>query len=427
MAEPTTKSSPRRVSGSSTQTIDWYTHPDQVTTNSWARTWTNTADGVKNPRWKEQVRRGQEATTSFTGERVICLSHPYQLVLQNFMQPGQGWQTDDIWSYMNVGFPIPGNVPATPVGLSENLANTRALTILARKIRSKQTTFNGSVFVGELAQSVKLIANPAQGLRNLFGRCGRDVHDKMKKFQKANAGRNRINSDQLAAVRDTWLEYSLGWAPLVSEIDSGLEALAQRNLEVLGEWQPVRAVGVDKTIISTGTNVPDPATTPSIQWRVITYDEVIVRYIACVDIGTHSITSLQRTGFAGRDFLPTVWELLPYSFVIDYFVNIGNIIDAFSVTRSGVRWMVKTVRRSKGVVKESPTPIKPADNTHYRRSFTTLSPGKGASIIRTHVTRSPYYGSLVPPLDFKIPGLTTQWLNIAGLVHARDALKIFYR
>lgn len=40
--------------------------------------------------------------------------------------------------------------------------------------------------------------------------------------------------------------------------------------------------------------------------------------------------------------MPTVWELIPYSFLIDYFTNVGDVLQALSTDTSGVHGLWKT-------------------------------------------------------------------------------------
>jgi hypothetical protein len=43
-------------------------------------------------------------------------------------------------------------------------------------------------------------------------------------------------------------------------------------------------------------------------------------------------------GFSWESFVPTVWELVPYSFILDYFTNIGDVLSAGLLVQSHLAW-----------------------------------------------------------------------------------------
>jgi hypothetical protein len=45
-----------------------------------------------------------------------------------------------------------------------------------------------------------------------------------------------------------------------------------------------------------------------------------------------------------KDFLPTAWDLLPFSFIADYFANIGDIINAVSLLGTNYVFTCRTER-----------------------------------------------------------------------------------
>jgi hypothetical protein len=137
--------------------------------------------------------------------------------------------------------------------------------------------------------------------------------------------------------------------------------------------------------------------------------EVMVRYQSLVDAGSYSLQNSRRVGFDVSNWLPTVWELIPYSFLVDYFVNIGEIVSAATLNSSSVLWTNKTVthRVSYRALRWE------ANSKPYSNNVATV-PGKAKSHLKT-VTRYPNYaGAMVPTLTFSLPGLG-QALNIAAL------------
>jgi hypothetical protein len=382
--------------------------------------WIDQALGEKNPRWKAQVKAGVQAATGFTGQRTKVVRHPY------YAAQGLTWKTD----YRIPTYPVLAykegyyttSIPSSPEWLSADLANSRALSMLVKKIRDKQTTFQGGVFFGELLQTITLLRNPATLVRRGLDEYGSSLKVLRKKFPKQLS---KLTKKQCAsAVADKWLEYQLGWAPLLSEVDDMAKAIGERILEPANVWQPVRAIGVDEKVTQDVQTVIS-ASDPYIACRRISKEIVTVRYIALVDVGSYGTGNITRMGIAPTNWIPTLWELIPYSFVVDYFTNIGNIISAASLAKSSVRWIVKTERRTKSL-EYYDQQVSTTLNNYYAKAYVMgTAPGK-LKITKTNVSREPYYGSLVPDLVFSIPSVK-QGFNIAALAKNFSDLKTYFR
>lgn len=414
------ESSTRKVYGNRHLSIQYSDDTSQEWDASWSQNETRSRSGSDNPRWRDQVRRGSQAATSFEGtEEKIRASKSY-LVQHGYMvtpNPYRFMELNTRVENFYSGLPTNG----FPEGLSETLANNRALELITKKIRDKQTTFQGGTFVGELARSAALIANPAQALRKGLG------HYTQTLLKRGPRAAKLSKRQALTMVRDTWLEYQLGWAPLLNEVDGAIQTLAESKILSDPGFETVRAVGHDEVVTPTQMNRRLGSWSYP-YWRVDHYNftKVSVRYIASVDVGSYVTYNPRRIGFAATNWLPTLWELVPYSFVVDYFTNIGDIISACTLAKSSVRWMVKTVRKQSGSRLENWRPEILTGNNFAAYSQGTALPGKSSHTIK-YVKRDPYYGTLVPDLSFSLPGSNTQWLNIAALFDARRQLKRYYR
>lgn len=392
---------------------------------------TNRRIGRQNPRWKEQVKRGLDATTPFEGwEYSRSPRSAYFIQVYHGVHPPYTPLGSETEIQTAQGIRARG-LPGSPSGLSEVKANNEALKQLVRKITSKQNTFQGSVFVGEMLQTIKLISNPAGTLRKSVDYYLRDTRNTVKRLKKSakRLGKKRHRAAITNAIRDTWLEYQLGWAPLLSDIDSGAQALAESTTQY---WDPtfesVRAVGVDESRLYQGKYSIPNAQIAYFEADMFSTSRVTVRYISCIGVGSYQLSNLKRVGFAPSDFLPTVWELIPYSFVIDYFTNIGDIIQAASLARSSVRWTVKTVRKENINSFENWQPRTAAPGSrNYYNILSSYSPSKVLSTAK-HVQRYSYGGSFVPYYQFEIP-TPKQLLNVGALVDAarQNKLESFYR
>jgi hypothetical protein len=124
-------------------------------------------------------------------------------------------------------------------------------------------------------------------------------------------------------------------------------------------------------------------------------------------------------GVNAREFIPAAWELMPWSFLIDYFSNIGDILEQTFVSLENMRWINKTV------VDESLTEIH--SNLNHARTAAAIffagwsqivssSPGADARVSVNRVGFSRGAGGLyVSPFVLEIPGSLQKWLNITAL------------
>jgi hypothetical protein len=122
-----------------------------------------------------------------------------------------------------------------------------------------------------------------------------------------------------------------------------------------------------------------------------------------------------------EDFVPTVWELIPYSFVADYFTNIGDIISAFSYGNMNLRWSTRTQVVKAIAVNNSASPRLNDTNPINIIEF-GIDDGS-STITRRIVDRKNYNGGFVPSLRFEIPGAdSSKWINLAALKNGQRRL-----
>jgi hypothetical protein len=121
-----------------------------------------------------------------------------------------------------------------------------------------------------------------------------------------------------------------------------------------------------------------------------------------------------------QEFIPTVWELVPWSFFVDYFANIGDILECATLIRSDVSWVNRGIKQSQKV-------------THYCGALNTFGvptvggycAGSPAKFEYAEVNRNKYTGSLVPILQSKLPNTGKKLANILALLPKLKALTPF--
>jgi hypothetical protein len=131
----------------------------------------------------------------------------------------------------------------------------------------------------------------------------------------------------------------------------------------------------------------------------------------------------EEAGLRFRDFVPALWEWIPYSFLVDYFTNIGDIIEAASFPKSDLAWCARTYRNTAVRDGSRMTCRVTSSNAYPLTGYTRLDAFYPSSIIirRKYVSRAAFVGSFVPSFQIEIPGSRgfKKYLNIGALALSR--------
>jgi hypothetical protein len=120
----------------------------------------------------------------------------------------------------------------------------------------------------------------------------------------------------------------------------------------------------------------------------------------------------QRFGLDLSNVAPTIWELVPMSWLFDYFANQNDIIDAWSLRFLDFGWLSQTEIQEveTSLVNFRKAPGAEAPGLSY--GFHIYRPGKA---LYRYVTRAPRDNDFITPFQFRLPGYPGQLLNVAAL------------
>lgn len=395
----------------------------QVTRADSYLTVTRSRSGTSNPNWRKLIKANSNATTAFSGEtREIRVNSgdAFRSYYQNAGKNSWTWIRDQ-GAYNEPEFVNPASMPAWLVTDADN----QALKFIYKRVREARTQFQGLVFLGELNESLRMIKNPLkalhEGVSNYF--------DALKKRRRGVRPTNYAKrADRLKSIlSDTWLEHSFGWVPLISDIGDGLNAYDR----VVNKTRHTRlsATGKQQVIIQTDRF-------SNLGWGNVrtvgireSYYQATVRYLCGLKEITYGSEREEKQDLFGltlKGFVPTAWELLPWSFLVDYFANVGEIVEASVTNTSDVTWICKTVRKS-GIQRFSGqlNLLETINMGGALHKDCGGSPGFVESEWRT-IVRAPLDSLPFPNFQVGIPGRPTQWLNMAALAAKRIGLTPFY-
>jgi hypothetical protein len=379
---------------------------------------------VKNPGWRARIRAGLDVLSPYTGTYVkLELEDGGIRTEQLASNPTTGVQPKKHY-YANYGCSIDAlditgyNGYALPAASDMESAKQDAVSHFYSNLREHQTQFEGLNFAITIGGTISAIRHPAQALVDaiaIYGKTAARIRNAARR-----RGSKKVMRDAHNLIGDLWLEAVFGWKPLIGDIESAAEAAASINFEVPRD---TKVSGKGKSETSANASIPkngmriggvysDTDGTLSI----IATEKSSVRVTAMVRppalvAGTNEFKTQQKLGFTFDAFVPTLWDILPYSFLVDYFSNIGDILNAYTVDQSRCHRYIVTEKIEKKrqfilVVRS-------------RGAFTRVISGNGgkATYTTTTLTRLCPGGIGVPTLEYSIPKVDSlRWVNMAALL-----------
>lgn len=323
------------------------------------------------------------------------------------------------------GLPYTVHLPQV-IPTSGPKADSIALSKLYRKIKSEQEQLNSLASLAEIADVIRQFGSPAAALVDL-------TNKRLNRLELERRGLKGTVVFKRAQwhriVASTWLEYSFGLAPLIADTENVAKALARFNFEdQLVKKKKTSARGEDEARqVTTQTNASIGS--GNIRYRVSTEDTSTSRcqYIVglsatrTADFGSNE-RLLELLGLNSANLIPAAWEAVPWSWLIDYFSNVGNILEACATSTASVTWMCKTtsskhVRKKTGTIDDNSS-----NNRVAALSRKTVSRSGGQAsyeAVRTILSRTKPTSLGCPALYLELPTRNKQLANMVAVLFAR--------
>lgn len=220
---------------------------------------------------------------------------------------------------------------------------SQVVSKLLKSINSSKT--NTLVAAAELSKTAEMVASSATRIYNAVralrrGHLGdfsealgisvtRTQKDRWTKRFRSYKKYRKTRIETKGTVREfaqsTWLEYSYGWKPLLSDVYAHAEAL--------GELQ-VERQNVVRRLTARHKNTIDKEETINFVtalWHNKTSGFHDVQLTVLYRLPNSGIVNPMKT-FGVINPLEVAWELVPFSFVVDWFVPIGDAIRSLTAT-----------------------------------------------------------------------------------------------
>lgn len=390
-----------------------------------ANVFISSRNGVSNPLWRTQTSRNQQAGTPYTAELVQSLVR----------KPGRAAASGTL------DIPFHPNPNVYVSSFSGTLSQTAAahqplsgkeLEVLAaarskfyRRLAELQQELNGPTAVAELVDTVKFLLNPFGGVVRMTNY----YLDQLREKRKGLKGPHAYKRQQWEkVVANGYIEYAFGLSPLISDTEAIAKALARMMLEETGKRIRSRSF-VEKSTVSHGGNDILPGSL--IVCNLLTELHTTYRVQLIGHAGgsiSGPVGSVERLkglcGFRPENWIPAAWEVVPWSWLIDYFVNIGDILNAAALSSSKVNWLVETTIRQTDFtgnwIINAPATLQQLKSRNYSLKSSVSGTGPVNVTRRTTIQRTLPTSVGIPPLVVEHPfGNFKKVLNMAGVVMSR--------
>lgn len=193
------------------------------------------------------------------------------------------------------------------------------------QLRLKDMKVNLAQVFAERKQTVRTITDVAERLSKAMlmvkrGRM-RDAAKALGAFDKKRPPKPTRN------IANDWLALQYGWLPLLSDVKGSAELLAQH----LATDQRKSVIRVSTRVVTSTKGAYDKTYVSSygssISWQETSHEtaaRVRLEYV----VSSPSLDVLSQTGIT--DPLLLAWEVIPYSFVVDWFLPVGNFLQCLN-------------------------------------------------------------------------------------------------
>lgn len=207
-------------------------------------------------------------------------------------------------------------------GLFDANDNLKLWAKVADQIRGH--SFNAAVSGAELGQTLGMVGDRAKSLFSALRNVRKGNLEKA--LQVLNAGKPK-KGFKSTDVSGLWLELQYGWKPLISDVYSGMQFI---EAQTAGPRSMVFEERVSKKL---SEEVSNSAPEYSITAEGVVSRTYRIEY-------TEELSMARSLGLTNP--AAVLWEKLPWSFVIDWFIPVGTYLDVIGSIPFVKGWLYRT-------------------------------------------------------------------------------------
>lgn len=291
-----------------------------------------------NPDYRKQIAEGVDAGRSY--RKSVNKIHTASLKTVSKYILYEGYPTLEYVEYGECEKTFAGGYPA--IVTTSPLAYDRALTKLKQKLRSAEGSKNVVIPIGELKDLRRSIESSfIIGFR---------LAKTFSLLRKGKFNKRREAVSALKNLSDAWLTYSFGIAPLAADISKISESISQ-FLNRTDHWvrfseRATEYVQNDFTDTVVAADAFGGHTLRTFLRTKISYEFTCGWNLQLQS--SNDYDALHHFGAEVASLPSTAWELLPFSWVGDYFGTIGSFLEDAFYTPSGTLGYACVTKQVKG-------------------------------------------------------------------------------
>lgn len=190
----------------------------------------------------------------------------------------------------------------------------RNMALIACRNKLKSTEINLGIAFGERNRTARLLGDTATRLARAVQALRRGAIRRAMDELGISSRRNQPRGNN---VPQRWLELQYGWRPLLSDVYGAARALENRSK---GDWRVTAKATRSEALAYTkvNTNVNASTCRASGTRSVYTRIDAVPQNEAIISLASLGVTNP----------LSVAWELVPFSFVVDWAYPVGNFLSS---------------------------------------------------------------------------------------------------
>lgn len=341
------------------------TTPAQTFTFGW--TCDKVSSGTENPKYRELIAAGSDASTAYSVTyKTVKASDVLHYATGNYKS--SPYKED--FKCLHLGFPIRTKPEFAGLPVATSVRGD-AVTRFYSRVADTMHQFKGMAFLGELQKTVDTIGDLISAGLTLI----RELWSYLSQFRRRlrsllrrlrdRRQRRRAYARALRSVSERYLQFVFGIQPIIQDIEDLYSVYCQEYVEVKHLRSSARGRNVS-TISNT------MAFCNSMCWgRTETTTTTSVKTVCrgAISIAKPAqpntlMGQADRLGISLREVVPTLWELTPFSFLVDYFIDVSGLINTVVYADQRFVYAVASTKQESTVV-VSLSPGGKADDTHW--------------------------------------------------------------
>lgn len=310
----------------------------------------NAMNGTDKQNWKQLIKEGSNATNTMSATKQDIELYTALAILKTIAFNTGPTKSSTVGV---TGFPaVLYRPPYNLFSFDLNQIQSDCSAVFANRVHDRIKQMSGPEFILELGETLRMLRRPSLAinrLTELYATKARRITAaaRQKSKRKRTTRRERAN-ERLDQLNDLYLEYRFGVEPLLSDVKSAAEVLAQLTLS---KEKRVSA----KVQYETGTIARALRASGTLglntSWQHYATSKGTISCMTKGAIRAEFIAPrgpieevLRGTGLIDADFLPTIWNWIPFSFILDYFANVNDVLIGSYATSAYTAWSSQTSR-----------------------------------------------------------------------------------